>query len=107
MRAKLLLAARTTSAASLAALVTIAWSQLCAAQTPEQNQAAPTALEEVVVTATRRATTVQSTPLSIDALSSETLEQTVAKNVNDFILSVPSLSAADNGPGNKRYAIRN
>jgi len=45
--------------------------------------------------------------MSITALPADILEQTVVKDVNDFILQVPNLSAADNGPGNKRYAIRN
>jgi iron complex outermembrane receptor protein len=72
-----------------------------------QSSASEGGLQEVVVTATRRETSVQETPMSITALPASVLEQTVVKNFNDFVLQVPNLSAADNGPGNKRYAIRN
>jgi iron complex outermembrane recepter protein len=64
-------------------------------------------LQEVVVTATRRVTDAQQTPLAIDALSSTTLEQMNVRSFNDFVMQIPSLSAEDLGPGNKRYAIRN
>lgn len=76
-------------------------------QSQPNTQATAGELQEVVVTATRRETSVQQTPMSIDALTSQTLRETDVTHVNDFLLQVPNLSAADNGPGNKRYAIRN
>jgi iron complex outermembrane recepter protein len=84
-----------------------AQSQSSATQGQSQSSASEAVLQEVLVTATRRETAIQQTPMSITALTSDVLEQTVVKDVNDFILQVPNLSAADNGPGNKRYAIRN
>jgi iron complex outermembrane receptor protein len=78
-----------------------------AAQPADQGVSGIGELQEVVVTATRRATGIQETPLSIDALSSQTLEQTDVESFNDIVLQIPALSAEDLGPGNKRYAIRN
>jgi len=73
-----------------------------------QDAAAQTVYrEQIVVTATRFSTSLQRTPISMDALSSDTLQQAGVKNFSDFELMVPSLSAEDLGPGNKRYAIRN
>jgi outer membrane receptor protein involved in Fe transport len=64
-------------------------------------------VQQLVVTATRFNTSLQQTPLSMSALSSDTLLLTNVRRISDVILQVPSLSAEDLGPGNKRYAIRN
>jgi outer membrane receptor protein involved in Fe transport len=78
------------------------------AQTASDSSGPPApSRDEVVVTATRFSTTLQKTPLSMDALSSGTLELTNVKSFNDFEMQVPGLSAQDVGPGDKRYAIRN
>ncbi len=61
---------------------------------------------EIVVTATKRETAIQDTPLSITALTSDTLKTTNADDFQDFAKLVPGLSATDLGPGNKRYALR-
>jgi len=106
VHAKVLIAVRIYVRTGLAVVLLLPIAERALAQASGQPAFTDT-LEEVMVTATRRETTIQSTPMSITALSSETLEQTVAKNINDIILDVPSLTAADNGPGNKRYAIRN
>lgn len=63
-------------------------------------------LQQVVVTATKRETTVQDTPLSITALGSDTLRAAGADDFADFAKLVPGLTATDLGPGNKRYALR-
>ncbi len=105
MRAKLFVATRIDLGLTLAAVLLLTQSPV--AQSQEANPATQGGLEEVVVTATRRETSVQNTPMSVDALPSDLLQQTVVMNFNDFVLMVPNLSAADNGPGNKRYAIRN
>ncbi|MFS3135981.1 TonB-dependent receptor [Gluconacetobacter sacchari] len=64
-------------------------------------------LEEVTVSATRRNTGVQHTPMAIDAISRRTLEQIHAQTISDYFVQVPGLSIQDQGPGQKRYAIRN
>lgn len=64
------------------------------------------ALDEVVVTATKRETPLQDTPVSITVLGKDTLSTTGADDFADFAKLVPGLSATDLGPGNKRYALR-
>ena len=64
-------------------------------------------LEEIVVTATKRATVLQDTSESVQAISAESLTRLGATDFIDYFRLVPNLSQADNvGPGNKRYAIR-
>lgn len=64
-------------------------------------------LEEVVVTATRRATLLRDTPETIQVLSSEAISSLGINDSADYFRMVPNLSQSDNfGPGSKRYAIR-
>jgi iron complex outermembrane receptor protein len=63
-------------------------------------------LREVVVTATKRETPLQATPVSITVLGSDTLKSAGADDFADFAKLVPGLTASDLGPGNKRYALR-
>ena len=56
---------------------------------------ASTGLEEVVVTATRRAeTNLQITPISVSAVTSADMERMVAKDISGIASSVPGFSAA-------------
>src|SRR5271155_3928106 len=88
---------------------------LCAAALKSQAQviSAPSsnasgeALEEIVVTATKRgAENVQTIPIAITAISQAELEARGAKEFEDYARSVPSLSFVDAGPAFKTYVIR-
>jgi iron complex outermembrane receptor protein len=72
--------ARTVAIGSLAACPLLAFAQEGAT------------LEEIIVTAERRATSVQETPLSIIALSTETLENRNVRNIDDLTLLVPNVA---------------
>ncbi len=63
-------------------------------------------LDEVVVTTTRRTTALLETPISITALTADTLRETHADAFADFAALVPGLTSIDVGPGQKRYALR-
>jgi iron complex outermembrane receptor protein len=63
-------------------------------------------LEEVVVTATKRAENAQDVPSSIEVLSSSTLENLGVKDFNDYALLVPSLSFTSTGPGSAQLYFR-
>jgi outer membrane receptor protein involved in Fe transport len=68
---------------------------------------APTALEEIVVTATKRQENIQDTPLAVQAFSGDQLSAINAIDVNDWVHLVPGLATQDNGAsGDKRYVIR-
>jgi outer membrane receptor protein involved in Fe transport len=65
------------------------------------------ALEEIVVTATKRgAENLQTIPIAITAISQAELLATGAKEFEDYARSVPSLSFVDAGPAFKTYVIR-
>ncbi len=74
---------------------------------PTAAHAEKMVLEEVLVTATKRATLLQDTSESIQALSSQMLNDIGVSDFNDYFRLVPNLSQSNNvGPGNKRYAVR-
>ena len=54
----------------------------------------------IVVTATRRATTLQDVPINISAVGSEQLERQRIDDVRDIADFTPGLTIADTGPGN-------
>ncbi len=56
-----------------------------------QSRAAESVLEEVVVTAEKRAEGLQNIPIAITAISSATLEKAGAKEVGDLVQLTPSL----------------
>jgi iron complex outermembrane recepter protein len=66
----------------------------------------PDSLDEIVVTATRRATRLMETPVSITAVTDDTLRAVNAAAFADFAALVPGLTSIDTGPGQKRYALR-
>ena len=59
---------------------------------------APSSLEEVVVTATKRAENILSVPISMSAVSQAQLEQEGVKDINDFSRLVPGISLVPAGP---------
>ncbi len=59
-------------------------------------------LEEVIVTATRRETNVQTTSGAITALSGQQLEEMGKVNITDFISAVPGVTMAEGGWGKNR-----
>ncbi len=87
-----------------ACLVTTA---LCAPQLAFAQQKASPALEEIVVTATKRgAQSLQSVPVSIQAFTSNDINDRLAVEFSDLAGQVPSLTYQDLGPGDKEYVIR-
>jgi iron complex outermembrane receptor protein len=57
-------------------------------------------LEEIVVTATKRATSIQDTPLAISAFDASTLEENHVSNIFDLRGMAPSLQIRANGDHN-------
>lgn len=87
-------------------LVLLSSSLAVVSQPGVANESADNLVEEVIVTATRRETTLQDTPMSISALSAESLERIGADDLLDIVGSVPGLNLRDNGPGQTRPIIR-
>ena len=63
-------------------------------------------LEEIVVTAQKRAGSVQDTPFSVSATSQNQIRNSGAANIVDFARNVAGLTIADLGPGQSQMAIR-
>ena len=84
------------------ALNPVAWS----APADAESAAASGALEEVVVTAEKRESTVQKTPISITAISGVDLQ---AQGISDLVSvaqQVPGLSFKTSGPGQTEFEMR-
>src|SRR5215510_1816222 len=64
-------------------------------------------LEEIVVTSTRRSTSVQDTPISISAVSGETAQSLGLHTLDQMATLVPGLTLVDSGPwGNPTIIMR-
>jgi iron complex outermembrane receptor protein len=68
--------------------------------------AEPVLIEEVVVTATRRATELGSTPLSVSVMTEAALHDAAAYDIMDWFSAVPGLNYSDDGWGGHRTTIR-
>src|SRR5439155_15089891 len=75
-----------------------------AAQTAHAADAAPATtatggLQEVIVTANRREENLQDVPITIQALTAETLKQLNVQTFDDFVKYLPNVTATSFGPG--------
>ena len=64
------------------------------------------AIEEIVVTATKRASTIQDVPFSINAQTAEMIERTGAVSFEDLARNVAGLAVQNLGPGQSQVGIR-
>jgi iron complex outermembrane receptor protein len=77
-----------------------AQAQTAAAPAPAASAAAPVAdnaLQEVTVTATKRSTSLQSTPLAVTALNANELDKAHVQTISDIVHLVPSFQATTEG----------
>lgn len=63
-------------------------------------------IEGIVVTALKRETTLQETPLSIAVLSGEDISRLGASGIADYIRAVPGLQLTEGATGQRRITIR-
>ena len=95
-------------ATGLAAVLAVPSYAQEAGQSAEEAQTQP-AVGEIVVTATRRAESLQNVPMSISAVTADTLERKAATNFFDYGTSIPNLSfgnTAEGTTGARTIAIR-
>src|SRR5215472_5560676 len=72
----------------------------------QQSRTDSTQLEEIIVTAERRESTVQTTPISLTAVSGSDIQARGLRQLNDLVLSVPGVSMRTSGPGMVEYEMR-
>jgi iron complex outermembrane receptor protein len=70
------------------------------------QQAATDQLQEIIVTAQKRESTVQTTPLSITALTGQDLVDRGITDIAAIVQSVPGVSMRTSGPGQTELEIR-
>ena len=63
-------------------------------------------LAEVIVTAQRRSENMQNVPISMQALTSQTLQQLNISTFDDAVRFLPNVTAASNGPGQNEIFMR-
>jgi outer membrane receptor protein involved in Fe transport len=68
--------------------------------------AAENVLEEVTVTATKRAENLQDVPFAVSALGQEQLDELNVANFDDYIRYLPGVNSAGRGPGQSSIFIR-
>jgi len=71
-----------------------------------QSPAQPQELTTVVVTATKRTTTVQNTPISLTAVTSDEIASRGITDFQTLARSVPGLAVRDAGPGQSEFEMR-
>jgi outer membrane receptor protein involved in Fe transport len=72
----------------------------------ERASARGDVLQEIVVTAEKRTSTVQDTPISMTALSGDQMQQLGITTLNDVIAEVPGISVRTAGPGQTELEMR-
>ncbi len=82
-----------------ALLCTVSLAGLCAAETAMAQSATPPPIEEIVVTADRRAVNVQDVPATITAVSGDAIAQRHLQNMSEAINIVPNVDIKQNAPG--------
>ncbi len=103
-------AARRTSAALLLLTSALCCPTIAAAQTAPEASAPPATApdpNEIVVTALKRATNIQQTPLAISAVTAETLTKQNITDSSALARVSPGLQINENANGGSRVIIRN
>jgi iron complex outermembrane recepter protein len=96
----------TTARHLVACLAVMASLRPDAAAIAQQISAPPDTLEEIVVTAEKRESTVQKTPISITAIAGEDLQARGLTSAQDLVRAVPGVAVSSAGPGQAQYEIR-
>jgi outer membrane receptor protein involved in Fe transport len=96
----------TSSLAVLIGTVLAAASTAAETTASSPSPAANSGLEEIVVTAEKRSSTIQDTAISISALSGEQLRQQGISGITGIVQSIPGISMRTSGPGQTELEIR-
>ncbi len=89
----------------LLVLASVWWASPTGAEEPKHS-AETDAIEEIIVTATRREAELGTLPLSVHVLSDEQLRQMGARSFEGYAAAVPGLNFTDFGVGGESHTIR-
>ena len=76
------------------------------AATAEETKASGLEIADIVVTAQRRSESIQNVPITIQALSSETLSQLSVTTFDDMVKYLPNVALSSNGPAQGNIFMR-
>ncbi len=76
------------------------------AATAEESKATGLEIADIVVTAQRRSESIQNVPITIQALSSETLSQLSVTTFDDMVKYLPNVQLSSNGPAQGNIFMR-
>ena len=91
---------------AIAAILGGASADLASAAAAADTNADSEGIPEIVVTAQRRTENMQEVPITIQALTAETLTQLNVSTFDDFVKYLPNVTAANNGPGQENIYMR-
>jgi iron complex outermembrane receptor protein len=72
----------------------------------QQSRSDSLQLEEIIVTAEKRESTVQTTPISLTAVSGADIQDRGVANLDNLVQSVPGVSIRTSGPGMGEFEMR-
>ena len=75
-------------------------------ETSETTSRSATTLDSVMVTASKRSTLIEKTPIAISSVTAETLDEIGAVDIKDFAAQIPGLRVQYSGPGASRINLR-
>jgi iron complex outermembrane recepter protein len=104
MRVRRLLTAAALGGAALGVLAGSALAQT--APPTDKTAAKETGLEEIVVTAEKRESTVQKTPISMTAISEAEMQARGLEDFRSIAQETPGISMKTSGPGQTEYEMR-
>src|SRR5580698_6638110 len=96
--------ANTKLSCAIAAILSGGASSAVQAAEPVDNPA--DTIQEITVTAQRRTENMQDVPITIQALTADTLQNLHVSTFNDFIKYLPNVTQASNGPGQSNIFMR-
>jgi iron complex outermembrane recepter protein len=96
--------ARFLAAASSLCLISLVGEQCARADTPANDSSDQ--LQEITITATKRASTVQDTPASITAVSAADIADRGLEDFNALAQAVPGIAMRTSGPGETEFEMR-
>jgi iron complex outermembrane recepter protein len=91
---------------AIAAILSGSSTALMHAATAADADADSEGIQEIVVTAQRRTENMQEVPITIQALTAQTLAQLSVSTFDDFVKYLPNVTAANNGPGQENIYMR-
>src|SRR5271157_3957884 len=91
---------------AIAAILSGAPAGFSHAATPDTETSSTEMITEITVTAQRRSENIQDVPISIQALTAETLQQLNISTFDDYIRYLPNVTSASNGPGQNEVFMR-